>query len=83
MELSDESPREIRCDGRKEEIMWEHATANASRCIHAGRTCDQHRRDVQRRRQQQHGHQRAGQPKTISLELAKAQTKLLEASLLR
>jgi hypothetical protein len=63
--------------------MREYATSDRDHCIHAGRTCEQHRRDVQRRRQQQHGHQRAAQPKGISIELAKAQTKLLEAGLLR
>ena len=63
--------------------MREYATADRDHCIHAGRTCEQHRRDVQRRRQQQHAHKRAEEQKSISLEQAKAKTKLLQASLLR
>lgn len=61
----------------------EYATANRDRCIHAGQTCEQHRREVQRRRQQQHGHQRAEESKSISVDQARAKTKLLEASLLQ
>ena len=61
--------------------MRETATATSNRCVHPGQTCEQHRRAV--RQQQQHGHQRVEKPKDISVEQARAKTKLLEASLLR
>ncbi len=60
----------------------EYATADR-RCIHAGQTCEQHRRAVRRQQQQQHGRQQVEKPKNISVEQARAKAKLLEASLLQ